>query len=72
LRFHLKSERGTFTHIDVGIAISVGVAGAKSAPERAIRISFQKYGNPVVLKRRGGPDERLAPFGSKVEWKELP
>ena len=43
-----------------------------SAADHVVRIGFQKYGNLIVLKGRGGLDDKLAPLDFKVEWKEFP
>jgi sulfonate transport system substrate-binding protein len=45
---------------------------AASAQDKVIGIGFQKYGNLILLKGRGGLESRLAPLGYKVEWKEFP
>jgi sulfonate transport system substrate-binding protein len=43
-----------------------------SAQDKVIGVGFQKYGNLILLKGRGGLESRLAPLGYKVEWKEFP
>jgi len=45
---------------------------AAAAQDKVIGIGFQKYGNLILLKGRGGLESRLAPLGYKVEWKEFP
>jgi sulfonate transport system substrate-binding protein len=45
---------------------------AASAQDKVIGIGFQKYGNLILLKGRGGLESRLAPLGYKIEWKEFP
>jgi sulfonate transport system substrate-binding protein len=45
---------------------------AAPAQDKIIGIGFQKYGNLILLKARGGLETRLAPLGYKVEWKEFP
>src|ERR1700685_3041544 len=45
---------------------------AASAQDKVIGIGFQKYGNLILLKGRGGLEGRLAPLGYKIEWKEFP
>jgi len=42
------------------------------AQDRVIRVGFQKYGNLILLKGKGGLEKKLAPLGFKVEWKEFP
>src|ERR1700728_4391642 len=42
------------------------------AQDNVVRIGFQKYGNLILLKGRGGLEDKLAPLGFKVEWKEFP
>jgi sulfonate transport system substrate-binding protein len=60
-----------------GLAFVLGAAvgfqpDAKSAQDKVISIGFQKYGNLILLKGRGGLESKLAPLGFKVEWKEFP
>lgn len=43
-----------------------------SAQDKVVSVGFQKYGNLILLKGRGGLEDRLAPLGYKVEWKEFP
>jgi sulfonate transport system substrate-binding protein len=62
--------------IMVGVAILLGVAGAflpgaSSAPDRVVTIGYQKYGNLILLKGRGGLESKLAPLGFKVDWREF-
>ena len=45
---------------------------AALAQDKVIGIGFQKYGNLILLKGRGGLESRLAPLGYKIEWKEFP
>jgi sulfonate transport system substrate-binding protein len=63
--------------IAVGVAAFLGLAaallpGARSAPDKVVTIGFQKYGNLILLKGKGGLESRLAPLGYKLEWKEFP
>jgi sulfonate transport system substrate-binding protein len=54
-------------------AIAVVLApGASQAQDKTIRVGFQKYGNLILLKGKGGLEKKLAPLGFKVEWKEFP
>jgi sulfonate transport system substrate-binding protein len=46
--------------------------GARSVAEKVVTIGFQKYGNLILLKGRGGLESKLAPLGFRVEWKEFP
>lgn len=60
-----------------GVAIVVGsliglLPDAGLAQDKLIAIGFQKYGNLILLKGRGGLESKLAPLGYKVEWKEFP
>ena len=48
------------------------LAGTSSASDKVVTIGFQKYGNLILLKGRGGLESRLAPLGFKVEWREFP
>ncbi|HXW49121.1 MAG TPA: sulfonate ABC transporter substrate-binding protein [Xanthobacteraceae bacterium] len=64
------------SHI-VGAAVLVGaliglLPDTASAQDKVVGIGFQKYGNLILLKGRGGLESRLAPLGYKVEWKEFP
>ena len=63
--------------IIAGIAVFLGVAGAllpgaSPAADKAVTVGFQKYGNLILLKARGGLESRLAPLGFRVEWREFP
>jgi sulfonate transport system substrate-binding protein len=42
------------------------------AADKIVSVGFQKYGNLILLKGRGGLERRLAPLGFKVEWREFP
>jgi len=60
-----------------GGAVLLGCAGvllpgAASAPDKVVTVGFQKYGNVILLKGRGGLEQRLAPLGFRVEWREFP
>ena len=60
----------------VGVAAVLALAGtylsaASSAPDKVVTIGFQKYGNLILLKGRGGLESRLAPLGFRIEWREL-
>lgn len=37
-----------------------------------VRIGYQKYGTLILLKAKGGLDERLKPLGYAVTWTEFP
>jgi len=50
----------------------VFLSGARSAPDKVVTIGFQKYGNLILLKGRGGLEGRLAPLGYRIEWREFP
>ena len=45
---------------------------AARAQQKVVSIGFQKYGNLILLKGRGGLESKLAPLGYRVEWKEFP
>lgn len=65
-----------FIRIAVGSAVflvfaSAVLSGASSAPNKVVTIGYQKYGNLILLKGRGGLESKLAPFGFKVEWREF-
>ena len=47
------------------------LAGATSAPDKIVTIGYQKYGNLILLKGRGGLESKLAPLGFKVHWREF-
>jgi sulfonate transport system substrate-binding protein len=66
-----------FLRLAAGVVILFGSAvsllpDAAPAQDNVVRIGFQKYGNLILLKGRGGLDNRLASLGFKVEWKEFP
>ncbi|MDO9412661.1 MAG: sulfonate ABC transporter substrate-binding protein [Pseudolabrys sp.] len=42
------------------------------AQDKIVRVGYQKYGNVILLKGKGGLEKKLAPLGFKVEWKEFP
>ena len=42
-----------------------------SAPDKIVTIGYQKYGNLILLKGRGGLESKLAPLGFKVHWREF-
>src|ERR1700722_19836370 len=46
--------------------------GVSPAADKIVTVGFQKYGNLILLKGRGGLESRLAPLGFKVEWREFP
>jgi len=61
----------------VGVAAVLAFAGAflpgaSSAPDKVVTIGFQKYGNLILLKGRGGLESKLAPLGFRAAWKEFP
>lgn len=63
---------GTFA-IAVVVGLSIGLlSDAATAQDKVIDIGYQKYGNLILLKGRGGLESKLAPLGYKVEWKEFP
>jgi sulfonate transport system substrate-binding protein len=39
---------------------------------KVVTVGYQKYGNLILLKGRGGLENRLAPLGFRVEWREFP
>lgn len=53
------------------VALLIGCLPA-AAQGKVIGIGFQKYGNLILAKARGGLEKRLAPLGYKVAWKEFP
>ena len=53
-------------------ALAVVLASAAQAQDKVVRIGFQKYGNLILLKGKGGLEKKLAPLGFIVEWKEFP
>lgn len=56
------------------LILMLGVASRTPAfaEEKAVRIGFQKYGTLILLKARGGLEERLKPLGYTVTWTEFP
>jgi sulfonate transport system substrate-binding protein len=61
-----------------GIAVLVGLLigllsdDIAAAQDKVIAIGYQKYGNLILLKGRGGLESKLAPLGYRVVWKEFP
>lgn len=53
------------------LAVALATSAAQ-AQDKVVRIGFQKYGNLILLKGKGGLENKLAPLGFKVEWKEFP
>lgn len=54
-------------------AMTIAVTnGTSRAQEKVVRVGFQKYGNLILLKGKGGLEKKLAPLGFKVAWKEFP
>src|SRR6188508_2311347 len=51
--------------------VSAGISFAH-AQDKVVRVGYQKYGNVILLKGKGGLEKKLAPLGFKVEWKEFP
>jgi sulfonate transport system substrate-binding protein len=62
--------------LTAGLALAALAAalagGAAQAQDKLVRMGFQKYGNLILLKSKGGLEKKLAPLGFKVEWKEFP
>lgn len=57
----------------VALAALLGVlAPAAGAADKVVRIGYQKYGTLILLKARGGLDEKLKPLGYAVTWTEFP
>jgi sulfonate transport system substrate-binding protein len=46
--------------------------GASYGQDKVVRIGFQKYGKPVLLKSKGTLEEKLKTAGYKVVWTEFP
>lgn len=55
----------------VGMLIGL-LSDVATAQDKVIGIGYQKYGNLILLKGRGGLESKLAPLGYKIEWKEFP
>jgi sulfonate transport system substrate-binding protein len=53
------------------IAATVG-ASYGQAPDKVVRIGYQKYGKLVLLKGKGSLEEKLKTVGYKVVWTEFP
>ena len=54
------------------IVAMAALPGLAPAADGVIRIGYQKYGNLILLKARGGLDARLKPLGLSVAWVEFP
>jgi sulfonate transport system substrate-binding protein len=46
--------------------------GASYGQDKVVRIGFQKYGKPVLLKSKGTLEEKLKSEGYRVVWTEFP
>ena len=55
----------------VTVASTVG-ASFGQAPDKVVRIGYQKYGKLVLLKGKGSLEEKLKAIGYKVAWTEFP
>ena len=53
------------------LAATVG-ASYGQAPDKVVRIGYQKYGKLVLLKGKGSLEEKLKGVGYKVVWTEFP
>jgi sulfonate transport system substrate-binding protein len=53
------------------VAAGVG-ASYGQAPDKVVRIGYQKYGKLVLLKGKGSLEEKLKSVGYKVAWTEFP
>jgi sulfonate transport system substrate-binding protein len=53
-------------------SLALSVVTAAQASDKVVRVGYQKYGNIILLKGKGGLEKKLAPLGFKVEWKEFP
>ena len=67
----LLGKIATVAAFAVILAILFTTLPAKTQ-DGAIRVGFQRYGNLILLKGKGGLEKNLAPLGFKVEWKEFP
>jgi sulfonate transport system substrate-binding protein len=67
----LLGKIATAAAFAVILAIVLGSLPVK-AQDKVVRVGFQKYGNLILLKGKGGLERKLAPLGFKVEWKEFP
>jgi sulfonate transport system substrate-binding protein len=54
------------------VCAALFLPGVSPAADKVVTVGFQKYGNLILLKGRGGLESRLAPLGFKVEWREFP
>jgi sulfonate transport system substrate-binding protein len=54
------------------VCAALFLPSASPAADKVVTVGFQKYGNLILLKGRGGRESRLAPLGFKVEWREFP
>ena len=68
----MKLIRNIVRAVALAAITALLVPGASQAQDKTIRVGFQKYGNLILLKGKGGLEKKLAPLGFKVEWKEFP
>jgi sulfonate transport system substrate-binding protein len=50
---------------------AVSTARASSAPEKVIRIGYQKSGVFLLLRNEGTLEKKFAPLGYAIEWREF-
>jgi sulfonate transport system substrate-binding protein len=68
----VKLIRNIVGAVALAAIAAVLLPGASQAQDKTIRVGFQKYGNLILLKGKGGLEKKLAPLGFKVDWKEFP
>ena len=53
-------------------ALAFTATPATAQTREAVRVGYQKYGTLIILKAKGGLEQRLAPLGIDVKWTEFP
>jgi sulfonate transport system substrate-binding protein len=56
----------------LGVAFSNPIFAIGEAPEKVLRIGYQKSGAFLLVKNEGTLEKRMEPLGYRVEWKEFP
>ncbi|QJR11629.1 Putative aliphatic sulfonates-binding protein [Usitatibacter rugosus] len=62
----------------LALALPLFATLALTAPQavaqtrEVVRVGYQKYGTLIILKAKGGLEQRLAPLGIDVKWTEFP
>ncbi len=56
----------------IAALLSLAALPSAHAADKVVRIGYQKYGTLILLKAKGGLDEKLQALGYGVSWTEFP